>query len=48
MWSTMKLKQRVDKKLYELDDDNWEVISVAFGINVAWIVTAFITVVKKD
>ena len=46
MWSTTKLKQKVEKILNEKTKDGYEVVSVAFGINIWWIPTAFITLSK--
>lgn len=46
MWSTTKLKQNVEKILNEKTKEGWEVVSVAFGINIWWIPTAYITLCK--
>lgn len=46
MWSTKKLKQNVEKLLNEKTKEGWEVVSVAFGINIWWIPTAYITLCK--
>jgi hypothetical protein len=46
MWSTTKLKQNVERILNEKTKDGWEVVSVAFGINLWWIPTAYITLSK--
>lgn len=46
MWSTTKLKQKVEKILNEKTKDGYEVVSVAFGINIWWIPTAYITLCK--
>lgn len=46
MWSTSKLKQNVERILNEKTKEGWEVVSVAFGINIWWIPTAYITLSK--
>lgn len=46
MWSTKKLKKRVEIILNEKTREGYEVISVAFGLNVLWIPTAYITLYK--
>jgi hypothetical protein len=46
MWSTAKLKQQVEKILNEKTQDGYEVVSVAFGLNIWWIPTAYITLRK--
>ncbi len=46
MWSTTKLKKNVERILNEKTIDGWDVVSVAFGINIWWIPTAYITLSK--
>jgi hypothetical protein len=46
MWSTAKLKEKVEKILNEKTKDGYEVVSVAFGLNIWWIPTAYITLRK--
>jgi hypothetical protein len=46
MWSTAKLKQKVEIILNEKINDGYEVVSVAFGTNIWWIPTAYITLSK--
>ena len=46
MWSTAKLKQKVEIILNEKINDGYEVVSVAFGTNIWWIPTAYITLRK--
>ena len=46
MWSTTKLKQKVEKILNEKTKEGYEVVSVAFGVNIWWIPTAYITLSK--
>ena len=46
MWSTTKLKEKVERILNEKTKDGYEVVSVAFGLNIWWIPTAYITLSK--
>lgn len=46
MWSTDSLKQKVEKILNEKTKDGYEVVTVAFGLNMWWMPTAFITLRK--
>jgi hypothetical protein len=46
MWSTAKLKRKVEIILNEKTKDGYEVVSVAFGLNIWWIPTAYITLSK--
>lgn len=46
-WSTESLRKNVEKRLKELESEGWEIVSVSFGINVWWVVSAFITVKCK-
>lgn len=46
MWSTTELKRKVEIILNEKTRDGYEVVSVAFGVNIWWIPTAFITLSK--
>ena len=46
MWSTDSLKQKVEKLLNEKTKDGYEVVTVAFGVNMWWMPTAFITLRK--
>ena len=46
MWSTNALKQKVEKTLNEKTIEGYEVVTVAFGLNIWWIPTAFITLRK--
>jgi hypothetical protein len=43
MWSTDSLLQKVEKILNEKTQDGYEVVTVAFGLNMWWMPTAFIT-----
>jgi hypothetical protein len=46
MWSIEKLKRKVEIILNEKTKDGYEVVSVAFGLNIWWIPTAYITLSK--
>ena len=46
MWSTKKLKDKVEILLNEKTQEGYEIVTVAFGLNVFWIPTAFITLRK--
>jgi hypothetical protein len=46
MWSCAKLKQKVEKILNERTKEGYEIVSVAFGINIWLIPTAYITLSK--
>jgi glycerol uptake facilitator-like aquaporin len=46
-WSTSRLTKNVEKILAEKSNEGWEVVSVAFGINVWLMITAFITISKE-
>lgn len=46
MWSTKGLKNDVERLLNEKTTEGYEVESVAFGVNLWWMPTAFITVCK--
>ena len=46
MWSTNSLKDRVEKLLNEKTKEGYEVVTVAFGLNMWWMPTAFITLCK--
>lgn len=48
MWSTDKLTRDVEKILKEKTDEGYEIISVAFGVNLWWMPTAFITLKTKN
>lgn len=43
-FSTDKLTRIVEDRLQELEDEGFEIISVAFGTNLLYVPTAFITV----
>ena len=46
IWSTDSLKHKVEKLLNEKTKDGYEVVTVAFGVNMWWMPTAFITLRK--
>lgn len=47
MWSTTRLTRKVERELTKLTNEGYEIISVAFGVNIWWIPTAFITTSKE-
>ncbi len=47
MWSTDTLKQKVERILNEKTREGYEIVSVAFGVNMWWLPTAFITLRKN-
>ena len=46
MWSTKGLKNDVERLLNEKTTEGYEVVSVAFGVNLWLMPTAFVTVCK--
>lgn len=46
MWSTNSLNRKVEKILNEKTKEGYEVVTVAFGLNMWWMPTAFITLRK--
>jgi hypothetical protein len=48
MWSTTSLTQRVEEVLNERTKDGYEIVSVAFGVNMWLTPTAFITVCSTE
>jgi len=47
MWSTTSLTERVERTLTEKEKEGWTVVSVAFGMNLWWMPTAFVTLKKS-
>ena len=47
MYSTSRLTRKVEQELRSLTNNGYEIISVAFGVNIWWVPTAFITVKKE-
>jgi translation elongation factor EF-1beta len=45
-WSTNSLKKKVENILNEKTKEGYEVVTVAFGLNMWWMPTAFITLRK--
>jgi hypothetical protein len=43
MWSTSSLTREVEKLLNQKTRDGYEIVTVAFGLNMWWMPTAFIT-----
>lgn len=48
MWSTNKLMIEVEDRLEELEDAGYEIVSISFGTNIAYVPTAYITVKQAD
>ena len=46
MWSTNVLKNDVERLLNQKNALGYEIVSVAFGVNLWWMPTAFITIRK--
>lgn len=46
MWSTENLKSNVQELLNQKSREGYEVVTVAFGINLWWMPTAFVTLYK--
>ncbi|HZK94444.1 MAG TPA: hypothetical protein VFC67_09570 [Prolixibacteraceae bacterium] len=46
MWSTSALTSKVERILNEKTSDGYEIVTVAFGVNLWWMPTAFITICK--
>lgn len=46
MWSTNSLKKKVENILNEKTKVGYDVVTVAFGLNMWWMPTAFITLRK--
>jgi len=46
MWSTDGLKNDVENILNEKTIQGYEIVSVAFGVNLLWMPTAFVTICK--
>ena len=47
MWSTKKLKEKAEAMLNEKTKEGYEIVSVAFGVDLWWIPTAYITLAKQ-
>jgi len=46
MWSTSTLTREVEQLLNEKTRDGYEIVTVAFGVNMWWLPTAYITISK--
>lgn len=46
MWSTNTLRRNVEILINKKSNDGYEIITVAFGVNLWWMPTAFITICK--
>lgn len=46
LWSTTDLTKRVEQQLTIIDQKGYEIVSVAFGVNMWWMPTCYITVSK--
>ncbi|MFN3848244.1 MAG: hypothetical protein ACK4NY_02395 [Spirosomataceae bacterium] len=47
-WSTNSLINKVEQILQSAIQENYEIVSVSFGVNLWWIPTAFITLSKEQ
>lgn len=45
-WSSSVLKDRVERRLNELSQEGYEIVSVSFGLTALMYPTAFITIAK--
>jgi len=48
IWSTSGLTEKVEAELYKKSDEGWDIISVAFGVNLWWMPTAFISLSRDS
>lgn len=46
MWSTEKLRKKVERLINEKSKEGYEIVTVAFGVNLWWMPTAYITICK--
>jgi hypothetical protein len=46
MWSTDTLRRNVETLINKKSNDGYEIITVAFGVNLWWMPTAYITICK--
>ena len=46
IWSASELTTKVERILNQKSRDGYEIVSVAFGVNMWWMPTAFITICK--
>lgn len=46
MWSSDTLKNNVEELINDKAKDGYEIVTVAFGVNMWWMPTAYITICK--
>tara|TARA_R110002167_G_scaffold329991_1_gene536656 strand:+ start:4316 stop:4456 length:141 start_codon:yes stop_codon:yes gene_type:complete len=46
MWSSDTLKNDVEELINDKAKDGYEIVTVAFGVNMWWMPTAYITICK--
>ena len=46
MWSTEKLRKKVERLINEKSKEGFEIVTVAFGINLWYMPTAYVTICK--
>lgn len=46
MWSSDTLKNNVEELINKKAKDGFEIVTVAFGVNMWWMPTAYITICK--
>jgi len=46
MWSTEKLRKKIERLINEKSKEGFEIVTVAFGINLWYMPTAYITICK--
>ena len=47
MWSTEKLRKKVESLINEKSKEGFEIVTVAFGVNLWWMPTAFISLSRQ-
>ncbi len=47
-WSTSGLTEKGEVELAKFTKEGWDIVSVAFGVNLWWMPTAFITISKLN
>jgi len=48
MWSTSLLTKKVEQILNRKTMEGYEIVTVAFGVNIWWTPTAYITICKNN
>ena len=46
MWSTDTLRMEVEQLINQKNREGYEIVTVAFGVNMWWMPTAFVTICK--